>query len=332
MSLIQRGNTHWIDIRVSGRRFRRSLHTSDKHLALYKYKEEEDRIIQEYSGKKIGFPRFCDQYIEWAWTSHPASALRESQRLNKIKEYFIGMGIIYLEDITPYHIEGLKAELKTRNLSKTTINHYLQLLRGLFNKAIAWEIYDKPNPLKKVRWLKAVPNVEPLSKSDVEKVLAIARDISENPKTQLQRMIYDLILFALNTGLRKSEIIMLKWKDVKGDEIIIKGKGEKIRSVPINSTARAILDKQIQKDSFVFDIPNRYEKDILNWTMKQIGKKIGRRVHFHLFRHYFASNLVEKGVDFVTVASILGHSKTMTSIGYMHTDKKRKQKAVDTIG
>ena len=331
MTLIRRGRTYWIDVRVSGKRIRRSLETDDKTLALYRYKEKHEQILLEYSGKKAGFSTFCDKYIEWAWSSHPASASHESQRLNKIKEFFIGMGIIYLEDITPYHIEQLKVELKSWGLSKTTVNHYLQLLRGLFNRAIEWDVYDKQNPLKRVRWLKATPNVESLSAADVEKVIRAAREISRNPKTQVQKVILDVILFALNTGLRKSEIIMLKWKNIKGDEIIIKGKGEKIRSVPLNSISQAILEKQIQKNSFVFDIPGRYQKDVLNWTIKKIEKSIGRRFHLHLLRHYFASRLVAKGVDFITVASILGHSKTMTSLGYMHTDKERKKKAVDLI-
>ena len=330
-ALIRRGRTYWIDVRVSRKRIRRSLETDDKTLALYRYKEKHEQILLEYSGKKAGFSTFCDKYIEWAWSSKPASTLRESQRLCKIKEYFIGMGIIYLEDITPYHIEQLKAELKTWSLAKSTINSYLQILRGMFNKAIAWEVYDKPNPLKRVRFLRATPNINPLSKSDVEKILDEAQAISRDPKNALQKVLLDVILFAINTGMRRSEILKLKWSDLREDEIIVKGKGEKVRSVPINATVRSILDKQPPKDRFIFDIPNRHQQDLFQWSMKKIGEKIGRKIHFHLFRHYFASHLIDKGVDMITVASILGHSKLIVSIGYMHTDRERKQKAVDSI-
>lgn len=331
MSLIKRGHIYWIDLRVSGKRIRKSLHTDDKLLALYKYKEEKDRIILEYSGKKVGLSSFCDKYLEWAWTSKPASTPRESQRLNKIKEFFTGLGIIYLNDITPYHVEQLKAELKSRGLAKSTINGYLQILRGMFNRAIAWEVYDKQNPLKRVRFLKAFPNINPLSKSDVEKILDVAWEVSMNPKNPLQKVLHDLILFAVNTGMRRSEILNLKWKDIREDEIIVKGKGEKVRSVPINITVRTILGRQPPKDKYIFDIPNRHQQDLFQWSMKKIGERVGRKIHFHLFRHYFASHLIERGVDIITVGAILGHSKTIISLGYMHTDKDRKQKAVDTI-
>lgn len=331
MTLIRRGNTFWIDIRISGQRFRRSLHTTDKHLALYKYKEEEDRIIQEYSGKKISFDKFCSQYLEWAWSSKPASTLRESQRLEKIKEFFTGLGIVYLDDITPYHIEQLKAELKTRALSKSTIYQYLQILRRMFNKAIAWEVYNKPNPLKKIRFSRGQSKINPLSHSDIKKILSIAQEISRAPKNPLQKSLYDLILFAINTGMRRSEILYLKWKDIREDEIVVKGKGDKIREVPINATARDILDRQLPKSKYIFDIPNRHQQDLFQWSMKKIGEKIGRKIHFHLFRHFMATRLIEAGVDMITVAAILGHSKLTVSIGYMHTDKERKQKAVDTI-
>ena len=330
-ALIRRGRIYWIDVRVSGKRIRRSLGTDDKTLAFYRYKEKHEEIMLEYSGKKVKFSSFCDKYLEWAWTSKPASTLRESQRLNKIKEYFIRMSIILLSDITPYHIEQLKAELKSRNLAKSTINSYLQILRGMFNRAIAWEIYDKSNPLKKVRFFKASPNINPLSKSDVEKILDEAQAISQNAKNALQKVLPDVILFAINTGMRRSEILNLKWKDIREDEIIVKGKGEKVRSVPINSTTRAVIERQPPKDKFIFDIPNRHQRDLFQWSMKKIGERIGRKIHFHLFRHYFASHLIEKGVDVVTVGAILGHSKTIISLGYMHTDRERKQKAVDLI-
>jgi hypothetical protein len=66
MSLLKRGNHYWIDIRIAGKRIRRSLHTDDKHLALYKYKEEKDRLILELADKKIRFNDFVDQYLDWA--------------------------------------------------------------------------------------------------------------------------------------------------------------------------------------------------------------------------------------------------------------------------
>jgi len=327
MALRKRGNVWWLDICIDGKRFRRSLHTDNKLEALERYKEKKDELIAEHRKKKPKFSDFCKKYIDWAWSPKPASALREEQRLEKIKDFFSSLDIEYLDEITPYHIEQLKAKLKKKGLSKATINRYLQLLRGLFYKAIDWEVYNGPNPLKK------------------------SREISQKPKSPLQKLFYDLVVFSLNTGLRKSEILNLKWKDIKEDEIIIEGKGNKLRSVPLNPRAKEIIAKQPNKNEYVFDIPNRHQKDLLRRTVNQIKKKTGIDFHFHLLRHYFnqikkktgidfhfhllrhyfTTSLLEKGVDFVTIGSLLGHSKITTSLIYSHTDKERKKRAVDLL-
>jgi site-specific recombinase XerD len=53
--------------------------------------------------------------------------------------------------------------------------------------------------------------------------------------------------------------------------------------------------------------------------------------HFHLLRHYFTTFLLEKGVDFVTIGSLLGHSKITTSLIYSHTDRERKRRALELL-
>jgi integrase len=338
MSLRKVGKYYWLDIRVKGKRIRRSLHTDNKFLALDRYKEKKDELVAEHTGNKTKFSAFKEKYLEWAWSSKPASTKREEQRLEKIQEFFEGLGIRFLEDITPYHIEQLKAELKktglikdpknAKGLSNTTVNRYLQILRGMFYKAIDWEIYNKPNPVKKVRFYKEQKKIKALTKKDLEKILEAARTIAKKPGSPLQKIFPDLVLLATNTGMRKSEILKLKWKDIREDEIIVRGKGDKSRSVPLNQNARSIIEKQPQKNSYVFEIPNRHQQDLLRRTTKRIQKLTGVPFHFHLLRHYFASSLVEKGVDFLTVSEILGHSKTMVSLGYTHTDEERKRRAV----
>jgi integrase len=343
MSLRRIGKYYYIDLRVRGakKRIRRALHTSDKVDALDKYKEEKKRILAEYLRKDLKLEDFAKKYLDWAWSSKPASADREEQRIDKIKEFFKSLGIEYLSQITPYHIEQLKAKLgetgfshdpKTPRLAaKATINRYLQLLRGMFYKAIDWEVYRGPNPVRKVKFFKEKTETKALSHAQVKKVLEAARDIAKNPGSQLQRIFPDVIDFAINTGLRKSEILNLEWKDLQGDEISIRGKGDRIRVVPLNVAARTIVGRQSKKDVFIFDIPNRGQPDLMRRTVSQIRKRTGIDFHLHLLRHYFATSLVEKGIDLITIAAILGHSKLTTSLIYSHTDKEKIRKAIDSL-
>jgi len=123
----------------------------------------------------------------------------------------------------------------------------------------------------------------------------------------------------------------LRWKDVKEDEVTVLGKGSRRRTVPLNKEARAVLDRQLRRGEFVFDIPNRDRKDLFRRTVAQIAKRTGIDFGFHDLRHYFTTALLEKGMDLVTIGSLLGHSKISTSLIYSHTDRERKRKAVEML-
>ena len=332
MGIRKIGKVYWLDIRIKGKRVRRSLHTSNRLKALHEYGKVREELFSEYLQEQIKFKDFCKKYMDWAWSSKPASAKREGQRLLKIESFFAQNGVQFLSDITPYHIEQLKAWLKDANKSRATINRYLQILRGLFYKAIDWEVYSGSNPLKKIKFYKEGQRVRPLSTQELQRILSVADAISKAPKSPLQANFYNLCVLALNTGMRKSEILNLKWKDVSPcGEITIKGKGDKIRVIPLNAIALKILQKQIQKTEYVFDIPNRHQQDLMRRTVNQIKKQTGIDFHFHLLRHYFTTRLIENGIDFVTIGSILGHSKITTSLIYSHTSAEKMKKAVDSL-
>ena len=66
MSLHKVGKYYWLDIRIKGKRIRRSLHTDNKFVALDRYKEKKDELLAEYAGKKVRLSDFSEKYIDWA--------------------------------------------------------------------------------------------------------------------------------------------------------------------------------------------------------------------------------------------------------------------------
>ena len=331
MSISKHSKIYWLDIRVKGKRIRRSLKTENRNEALARYAPLREKLLEKHLGEKVRFSDFCKQYLDWAWSSKPKVALKEQQRLKRIQDFFDKLDIIYLDDITPYHIEKFKADLQTRGLKQSTINGWLQILRGMFYRAIDWEMYTKPNPLKKVRFFKPQNAIQGLSKEDIAKTLEAAKAISDAPLSPIQVCFYDIIVVALNTGLRRSELLNLKWKDMKDGSLKIKGKGDKYRDVPLNSTARETIVKQQRRGEFVFDVPNRNNATVLHNTTKKVSGMTGVDFHLHLLRHAFTTSLVERGIDFVTIGAILGHSTVTMSLIYAHTDKEKMKKAVDLL-
>ena len=206
-------------------------------------------------------------------------------------------------------------------------------MRGMFYRAIDWGDYAGSNPLRKVKFYREQPDVKPLTAGQVGQIVEVAQTISAVGKSPLQRTFADLVILALNTGLRKSELLNLKWKDIHADgrEIVIHGKGDKRRTVPLNDAARAVIAKQPRGTDFIFDIPNRGQSGLFRRTIYQIKKRTGIDFHFHLLRHTFATKLLESGVDIITISEILGHSRAMVTLAYSHTDPQRKQRAVELM-
>jgi integrase len=272
--ITKHGHFNWLDVRIRGKRIRRSLKTVEHALAIERARDIKNELLEASARKDVKLRDFAKQYLDWAWSHKPASTDREQQRLDKILPFFENLGIQYSADITPYHLEQLRAWLrehtepdkdgKEKNVrkSKTTINRDMQLLRGLFYKAINSEVYQGQNPLKKVRFFKETPHLKPLTDSQTERILEASLKISKKPRSSVQKVFHDLVIFVLNTGMRKSEILNLEWKDIRENEATVKGKGERVGTIPSKQPAQEILIRQQRRSSYVFDIPNRRQRDL----------------------------------------------------------------------
>ena len=104
-TIYKRGKVYWLDVYVRGKRLRRSLKTENKELAYDRYRQWQELVRRQSEGGDIPFVDLCEQYVKYAWNEKPASALREEQRIEKIKAYFKDLDVTYLSDITSLHID-----------------------------------------------------------------------------------------------------------------------------------------------------------------------------------------------------------------------------------
>ena len=138
----------------------------------------------------------------------------------------------------------------------------------------------------------------------------------------------DIIVFALATGMRQSEIFNLRWEDVRIDErfgygsITIIGKGEKRRNLKMNQTVYNLLLKIRRKSEsdFVFPSPKTGVRLVhIDKSFKTALKKAGvTNFRFHDLRHTAASWMVQGGADIYAVQNILGHTHIKTTQRYAH--------------
>ena len=152
-----------------------------------------------------------------------------------------------------------------------------------------------------------------------------------------------IVLLALNTGLRRGELLSLRWADIDrvARVLNVRGEGTKSgdsRAVPLNREALETLtvwsDDAGSKDDtpsagLIFPGDDGEEMGTLKTGFTAIlrdAKIVGFR--FHDLRHSFASKLVQAGVDLNTVRELLGHADLKMTLRYAHLAPEHKAAAV----
>ena len=155
-----------------------------------------------------------------------------------------------------------------------------------------------------------------------------------------------LMLLAIQTGLRVSELIGLNCCDVTlgtGANVRCEGKGRKQRAVPLATTVQALLRSWLAERAGLPHDPlfptrtgRRLSRDAValrvsthaDTAAKQCPTLLGKRIHPHVLRHSCAMSLLQAGVDTSVIALWLGHAGIRSTDAYIHADISIKEKAL----
>ena len=327
MGIYKRGNVYWIDFYDQSRnRVQESSQSSNRRDAENLLTLRKSEILRGLYKQpvKITFEEFGKRYMEHA-KANKRSWLRDEQMLERLYSFFGKER--QLTELAPVDIEAYKIHRRAK-VCGATVNRELALLKRMLNLAIAWDLFLNANPVRKVKFFREFNTGLRVLSAEEEK------NLLENASPYLQ----DLIRFAVNTGLRVGEIFSLRWSNVdlkKGLLTIFSPKTEKLREVPINSETRKVLEAWWlgKKNEVVFYNPETGKPFVDLKTGFAIAcKKAGiSGVTWHTMRHTFASRLVNRGVDIVTVKELLGHSSLSVTIRYAHTNFDTKRAAVEKL-
>jgi len=121
-----------------------------------------------------------------------------------------------------------------------------------------------------------------------------------------------LILLVYALGLRISEVVNLKIKDIENSWVTIKGKSDKIRQLPLLKNVNDLLDEYLEyslNKEFVFEKNGvGLNQNQLRYKITSVFKEIGLKVTPHQLRHSFATELLQNGARIGDVSELLGHS------------------------
>ncbi len=168
----------------------------------------------------------------------------------------------------------------------------------------------------------------------------------KRPDEQKIRGIRDKAMLELlyATGLRASELVSLKIKDLNMEEgfLLCRGKGGKERIVPIGRSARYSIQKyldearlQIMKEPsdvlFLTSRSGAFTRQGFWKMLKSYAKEagLGLKISPHILRHSFATHLLERGADLRSVQLMLGHTQITTTQIYTHVSRERLRKVYE---
>jgi len=266
----------------------------------------------------VPFEKFADEFLELYSKQNKRSWQSDEFSLKNFKLFFKDKR---LQDIGPEDVERFKAKRRTE-VSDSTINRELACLKTLFNKAVEWGRLER-NPIAKVKKFRE-PNSQERILTESE-----AKRLIEASGPELR----PVLIIALNTGMRKGEILSLKWKDIdfqKGFIYIGDSKSGRSRNVPVNSQVFETLKGLPQQGEFVFfNSETRGHVQDVKTAFKGACRRAGiKGLRFHDLRHTAASWMVEGGVDLVTVSKILGHASIQMTMRYAHPTPENMRRAV----
>ena len=324
----KRGNVWWVAYTLpDGRTVRESAKTSNLKEAEYLLLKRKGEVLEgrypTRPTRNYTFQELAIEYLEWA----------KRQKTYKDKVYHVRhflerFGNLPLRAFTTMLLETWQSEM-LQKVSPARTNRLQSTLKHAFTKAVEWEMTGEET-LKAVRRAKLLPiNNRRLRYLPSEECQALINACASHLRP--------IIITALNTGMRKGEILGLKWNQVDlkhGFILLDKTKNGERRELPINATLKAVFESipHGPESEYVFTNRNGNPYRLVRDSFEMACKRAGiHDFHFHDLRHCFASHLVMGGVDITTVKELLGHKTLTMTLRYAHLAPSHKVKAVSVL-
>ena len=224
----------------------------------------------------------------------------------------------FISEITTADFASYRDQ-RIREVKPASVKRELAPIQNLFEVAREeWGLPLRDNPLDKLQFPATNNRRERrLRLGELEKLVAGARD-------RRNRFIGTIIQFAVETGMRRSEIVAIEWRHVSGGGrslLIPDTKNGYSRTIPLTETAYALL-QSVRRDGEERAFPITANAVRLSWERLRRRTGIGD-LHFHDLRHEAISRLFEKGLTTPEVALISGHRDMRMLFRYAHASRER---------
>ena len=223
------------------------------------------------------------------------------------------------------------AQLRKRNLKTSSVNRKISTLKNYLKFLHTEKIIDQIDfqEFESLSSVKKIPKA--ISKSQMEQIF---EDLKKSKQTNAGLYILILKLIYLS-GLRISEALNLKWSDInhQDNSIYVYGKGSKERKVFIINDYLVQLKNLEKNNQYVFTInKKKISTRSVNKFLQNCydNSLIKNKLSSHIFRHSFATTMLENNADIRHIQKLLGHSSITTTEIYTKVAKSMKKRVLDS--
>jgi integrase len=255
--------------------------------------------------------QFVNRYLEWRESRSPGFIKKDRARFQSIIDFFGSQKITKLGLITPGHLQEFETSyLKTH--ARKSWNNVLEQLKGILNRAVDWGVIGV-NPIAKVKSLRLDKSFHYFALDECKLIIS-----------QAEEPLKSAIIFLLHTGMRRSELYNLRWRDIDlpNRKITVKPyrgystKSKRGRTIPISDALAKSLKVQGRNNDYACrpygGLNTLYKK------FSSLLKSLNLSGNLHDLRHTFASHAAMSGVPIPVIQRWLGHADIQTTMIYAH--------------
>lgn len=312
MAIYKKRDDWYIDYYVDGRRRREKVGPSKslaKEVLSKRLAELAERRFfpeRQAAARPVLFRDFMEKYWERHW-----GRLRGKGGVYIKRDLLAAFGAKPLERITAGALQDYY-NAKRDKTSAATANRHIARLGHVFNSARKWKDFAGPNPADDVEKEREENHMTRfLSQEEIAKLLPVC-----GPRIQ------PVVVCAIHTGMRRGEILGLRWENVDlevGVIYVLQSKSGKSREVPLTPQLTSVLRALGPRtEGRVFDLSEITLKRHFQRALRRAGVANCR---FHDLRHTFASHFAMTAGDLLALQRILGHSSIKMTQRYAHLSK-----------
>ena len=321
MSVKKRGSTYYIIFRFQGKLIRKSTAQGNRQVALELEAKLKKELWDAAYKNKLPEKEWLDAAIAYLNEKTKKTINDDIKILNWINHHWAATP---LKQIKSQKIDDLKQIKINENVAPATVNHYLQVIGAVLKRA------------HQLGWIEGLPHIQKMSVQN-KRTRWLTKTEAENLIIHLPPHLAVMARFTLATGLRASNVRLLKWYQINLEKAhafipVELSKNKKALGIPLNLKALEILKEQPVINDYVFNYKGKPVSQCSTKAFRKAREKANiKNFRWHDLRHTWASWHIQAGTSIQELQALGGWEDIKMVMRYAHLSSGQLKQAAERI-